>query len=95
MSKIYYQGETMRQKVQVKDKDGVLLDPDTITITIRDPEDVEMVSAADMGKKATGIYDYGYFISADGVLGKWTTEVKAEKGFIAIEQDVFTVIEAL
>lgn len=95
MSKMYYQGETMQQKVEVRETNGALVDADTIVITIVDPEDTEQVSAEAMINDSTGKYYYNYLIAADAEKGEWKTEVKAMKGFTAIEQDEFTVMEAL
>ena len=95
MSKRYHQGETMGQTVDVTTVKGILTDPDTIVITIVDSEGVKKADAQDMAKEETGKYRYDYLIAADGALGKWCTEIKAVKGFTQIEQDEFTVMEAL
>jgi uncharacterized protein YfaS (alpha-2-macroglobulin family) len=94
MSKMYYQGETMRQSVEVTDTNGALINATSIVITIIDPEGTEQVSAAAMTNDSTGKYHYDYLIAADAEKGEWQTEVKAVKGFTAIEQDEFTVMEA-
>lgn len=95
MSKRYYQGETIKQNVELRDVDGVLVDPTSIVITIIDPEGTTKVDAQDMTKDETGKYYYDYLIATDAVTGRWETEVKAVKGFTQIEQDEFTVMEAL
>ena len=95
MSKMYYQGETMRQKAETRvASDGSLADPDTIVITIIDPEGTVKAAAQTMTKESTGKYRYDYLIATAAVTGKWTTEIKAVKGFTQIEQDEFTVMEA-
>lgn len=95
MSKRYYQGETMRQSVEVTDTDGALVDADSIVITIVDAEDTEQVSAQAMTNDSTGKYHYDYLIAADAEKGEWQTEIKAVKDFTAIEQDEFTVMETI
>jgi uncharacterized protein YfaS (alpha-2-macroglobulin family) len=95
MSKMYYQGETMPQAVEVRTTAGALVDPDTIVITIVDPEGTTEIDAQSMTKKVTGKYSYAYLLAVDALVGKWKTEIKAEKGFTQIEQDEFTVMEAL
>ena len=95
MSKMYYQGETMRQNVEVTDIAGKLVDADTIVITIIDPEETVQASAQAMTNDSTGKYYYDYLIATDALKGEWKTEIKAVKGFTAIEQDEFTVMEAL
>lgn len=95
MSKMYYQGETMRQSVELRDTTRALVDADTIVITIVDPEETVQVSAQAMTNDSTGKYHYDYLIASDAEVGKWKTEVKAVRGSIQIEQDEFTVMEAL
>jgi uncharacterized protein YfaS (alpha-2-macroglobulin family) len=95
MSKWYYQGETMSQTVEVRRATGALVDPDTIVITIVDPEGTTKIDAQSMMKDGTGEYRYDYLLAVDAEVGKWETEVKAVKGFTQIEQDEFTVMEAL
>ena len=95
MSKMYYQGETVRQSVEVRAVNKALTDPDTIVITIIDPKETVQVSAQAMTNDSTGKYHYDYLIATDAEKGKWKTEIKAMKGFTQIEQDEFTVMEAL
>ncbi len=95
MSKIYHQGETIRQKAHVTDVSKTLIDPDTIVITIIDSENSKKVDTQAMTKDVTGKYYYNYLIPTDAVVGVWTTEIKAVKGFTAIEQDQFTVVESI
>ena len=95
MSKIYHQGETIRQKAHVTDVSGTLINPDTIVITIIDSESTKKVDAQAMTNDVTGKYYYDHLIPTDAALGTWTTEIKAVKGFTAIEQDQFTVVEAI
>jgi uncharacterized protein YfaS (alpha-2-macroglobulin family) len=95
MSKMYYQGETMSQTVEVRITTGALVDPDTIVITIVDPEGATKIDAQGMTKDGTGEYSYDYLLAVDAEIGKWKTEIKAVKGFTQIEQDEFTVMEAL
>jgi len=95
MSKRYYQGETVRQNVEVTDVNGILVDPDTIVITIHDTEGTAKADEQTMTKDSTGKYHYDYLLDADALAGDWTTELKAVKGFTAIEQDEFTVMEAI
>ena len=95
MSKMYYQGETMRQSVEVTDTNGTLTNADSIVITIVDPEDTVQASAQAMTNDSTGKYHYDYLIAADAEKGEWQTEIKAVKGFTAIEQDEFTVMGAI
>lgn len=85
----------MRQDVEVTDRKGILIDADTIVITIVDPEETMKVDEQNMLHDDTGEYHYNYLLATDAVEGKWATEVKAIKGFTAIDQDEFTVVEAI
>lgn len=84
----------MPQKVEVRDKLKALVDPDTIVITILSPAGAG-IDEQNMTKDGTGKYHYDYLIATDAPIGKWRTEIKAVKGFTQIEQDEFTVMEAL
>ena len=95
MSKRYYQGETVRQNIEATDVNGILVDPDTIVITIHDTDGAVKADEQTMTKDSTGKYHYDYLLAADALVGEWTTEIKAVKGFTAIEQDEFTVMEAI
>ena len=93
MSKRYYQGETMRQSVEVMDEAGALVDPDSIVISIIPPAGVAS-DPVNMTKDSTGKYHYDYLLETDAEEGEWQTEIKAVKDFTAIEQDEFAVMGA-
>lgn len=95
MSRVYYQGETIRQKAHVTDVRGIFITPDTIVITIKDPIDTMIENGKNMVEDEKGKYYYDYLIPSDGMIGKWRTEIKAIKGYTAIEQDEFTVVEGI
>lgn len=94
MAKMYFQGETVRQKAEVTDTDRVHINPDTIVISIMDLIGTKKVDAEAMLQEDTGKYYYDYLIPVDAALGLWTVEIKAVKGFAAIEQDQFTVLDS-
>lgn len=95
MSKVYYQGETIREKAETKDIAGAYTDPDSIVITIRSPEGAIIINGEAMTPEDKGKFYYNYFILDDAEIGIWVVEVKATKGYIAVEQDEFTVLERL
>lgn len=95
MTKVYHQGETMRQNAYVTTRVGKFINPDTIVITIADSQNDKKVDAKAMDQGEVGMYYYEYPIPSDAALGKWKTEIKAQQGFIAIEQDEFTVVDAI
>jgi len=85
----------MRQKVEVTDVSKTLINPTSIVITIVDSESTKKVDAEAMINDSTGKYHYDHLIPTDAALGEWTTEIKAVKGFTAIEQDRFTVVDSI
>ena len=95
MADTYYQGETIKIKATIKDEDGTLTDPTTITVTIEDPNGTKQVDGATMTKESTGVYCYYYTLADDAVTGLWTIEVEASSGYPSIEQDTFRVVSAL
>ena len=94
MAKMYYQGETMRQKAEITDVGKNLVNPDTIVISILDVSGEKKVEDEVMINDDTGKYHYDYLIPTDALIGLWTVEIKAVKGFTAIEQDQFTVLDS-
>ena len=94
MAKMYFQGETVRQKAEVTDADRTRIDPDTIVVSIFDTIGIKKVDSQAMTKNFVGQYYYDYLIPVDAELGLWSVEIKAQLNFIAIEQDQFTVMES-
>jgi len=95
MSHVYYQGETVRQKAEVKNVSGMYIAPDTITITIKDPAGTLVATDEAMSEEDVGKYYYDYSILDEAEQGEWKTEVKAVKGYKAVEQDEFRVVARL
>lgn len=94
MAKMYIQGETVHQIAEVRNVDGTLIDPDTIVISITDLTGANKIDEEAMDKKGTGEYYHDYLVPTDALVGLWTVEIKAIKGFTAIEQDHFTVLDS-
>ena len=92
MSKVYVRGENVRQIAEVTDSTGAYLDPDSIVITIIDSEGSTQVDAQSMSKSDTGKYYFDFVIPVSAPCGDYKSEIKAVKGFTAIEQDHFTVV---
>lgn len=95
MTKMYFQGETVRQKADITDLSGAYFDPDPIVISITDTKGIKKVDVQAMIKDATGKYHYDYLIPTDAALGLWIVEVKAISESTAIEQDQFTVVDSI
>lgn len=93
----YHQGETFRQKANVKDiSDGSDMDPDTIVVTIVDSAGTKQIDAQAMERDEPGQYHYDYNLADDASVGEWNTEIEADRGgAIAIEQDIFRVLKKL
>lgn len=94
---IYYQGETFKQKANVKDiSDGSDMAPDMIVVTIVDSAGTKQIDAQAMVSDDIGWYHYAYNLADDATLGEWDTEVEANSGgAIAIKQDIFRVLKKL
>jgi len=92
---MWFQGETIRLKVTVKDESAALINPATTVVSITNPSGTSKVAAASMTNESTGVYYYDYTIPTTGVLGTWTYEVVASSGKPSIEQETFRVYEAL
>ncbi len=74
---IYEREETYDYDIEIRDEDGILIDPDTVKITITDPNGDDLVSLANMTQDDTGKYSYNYDIPATAEYGEWTTVVTA------------------
>lgn len=94
MARMYFQGESVHQIAEVRDVNGTLVDPDTIIISITDLTGANKVDEVAMDKEDTGEYSHDYLVPTDALVGLWTVEIKAIKGFTAIEQDHFTVLDS-
>jgi hypothetical protein len=75
---IYERSETYWQYEEIRDRDGALVDPSTVSLSIFDPCGVALVSDASMTKDDTGKYHYKYAISATAAYGFYRTLVTAE-----------------
>ncbi|MCK9569859.1 hypothetical protein M0R72_13025 [Candidatus Pacearchaeota archaeon] len=91
--KIYEAGETIPRAVLVK-FNGTLVDPDTITITITNPDEAVEVDAVAMTRDSVGTYHY-YFNPASPKVGRYTVLYKAvDDSFVAQLKDQFRVRSA-
>jgi uncharacterized protein YfaS (alpha-2-macroglobulin family) len=73
-----YQGETISRQLTFRDKDGALLDPDTITITIYNPTGASTTTPTASG--SGGVYTFDYTLASDAPVGTWVFTVAASKG---------------
>lgn len=73
--------ETVEVYVEVRNQADTLVDPDTsITVTILDSANTEIVAATGMTKDDTGKYVYYYTIGAAVAIGWWTALVIVTDG---------------
>jgi len=59
----------------VYDKDGNLVDPTSVTLTLVDADETKKVDGLAMTKAEVGIYDYYYNTAGDSAEGWWNGEV--------------------
>ena len=76
----YLAGGTIWVRAFVYDKDGNLVDPTSIKLTLVDADEEKKVDNLDMTKDITGIYDYYYNTSSDSSEGWWNGEVWTTDG---------------
>ena len=79
-------GETNFIKVNVKNESHVLVDPTSVSITIRSPCGTDLITAQAMSTSVTGVYEYYYGIAADALYGEYEIEI------IATSPSVYTNI---
>lgn len=86
-----FQGQTVSKEYTFKDKAGVLMDPDTITVKIIDPAGATAASPSMVG--GGGVYELNYNVEDDAEKGNWIIFVVAVKGtFTEKKLDVFEVL---
>lgn len=72
----YYPTKTYSTYVYFRDKDDALIDPDTTTVTIYDPEGTSQ-GTEDLDLVSVGKYELNYNIPADAIRGDWSYVVEA------------------
>ncbi|MCK9569542.1 hypothetical protein M0R72_11435 [Candidatus Pacearchaeota archaeon] len=88
--KIYESGDTIPRGVLVK-FNSILVDPDTITITITKPDGTVEINDTAMAKDSTGTYHY-YFNPTTPQIGVYTVLYKAvDDTFTAQLKDLFRI----
>jgi len=78
--------ETNFIKINIKNESHVLVDPTSVSITIRSPCGTDLITAQAMSTSATGVYEYYYEIAADALYGEYEVEI------IATSPSVYTNI---
>jgi uncharacterized protein YfaS (alpha-2-macroglobulin family) len=75
----FYPNETVSKSITFRDKDNALLDPDTTTVDIIDPNNTTIANPS-LSQISTGIYEMNYNIPLDATLGQWKVVITANKG---------------
>lgn len=74
-----FRGDTIAHRFKFKNSDLVLVDPDTLTIKIINPNGVLIDSidktGSEFSRQGAGIYNFLWNIPNDSVYGLWTLEV--------------------
>ena len=79
--KTYYAGDTVGKRFRFYDEDDAAVDPDTITVTIKDPSGtvVDTLEKADLTKEETGVYAMVWNLPSDATAGFWLMLVKGTR----------------
>ena len=88
---LYQAGETITITATITDSAGDPVDPSTVVISIKKPDDTLAVTDATMSSDVAGTYYYNYTIASD--TGYYHASVKAtgSSGRITIVPDSFRV----
>lgn len=75
----YQLGEHPEFIATIRDEDGNLADPTTVTISIKKPDGTMAITAQDMTKDSEGVYSYVYAIPSEttGIPGEYKLKVEA------------------
>jgi len=82
--KKYHPSDTLNETLHFTDADGEYFDPDSIDVTIRDPDGatVETLDEDDLTQDDTGQWILAYDLPADADTGTWSYTVKAVYGTV-------------
>jgi len=81
---VYYSGDTLNETLHFKDADGEYFDPDSIDVTVRDPDGTVMEEQDEdnLTQEDTGQWILTYDLPADSDSGEWSYTVKAVYGTV-------------
>lgn len=91
---IYERSETFVHRISIRDRNGLKVNPSTVSETIYDPCGTILVNSLSMSSDATGEYYYNYNIPANAYYGKYRTKViaKTSGANTAIYEDKFYIM---
>lgn len=78
--------ETNFIRVNIKNDSHTLVDPTSVSITIRDPCGTDLITAQAMSTSETGVYEYYYDIAADAIFGEYEVEIIATSPSVNINR---------
>lgn len=86
-------GESITPQITIKDADGNVYDPTSLTLKIYDPSGTleETIQKTSMTNPSVGVYYYAYTISTDADVGDWRYEWEAGSANTIIDSAYFTV----
>jgi uncharacterized protein YfaS (alpha-2-macroglobulin family) len=91
----YQLGETVRVDATITDEDGTATDPATVTVSIRGPDGVMLITDTSMTQDGVGLYHYDYTLISEtsGLVGKYTYKVECtgSGGQVTIKNSTFKV----
>lgn len=72
-------GETVTIRATIKDPEdsNKLVDPESVLLTIVNPDDTTVLSCRQMTKESVGVYVYKHTISVAAQIGGYTGNIKA------------------
>ncbi|MEM2107836.1 MAG: MG2 domain-containing protein [Candidatus Bathyarchaeia archaeon] len=93
MSQVF-QGETVSREYVFRDRSGVLLDPDSISVKVVNAVG-QVVATPELTRTGEGVYELHFNVPEDAVAGVWEIYVTASKGaFTRKHRDSFEVLAA-
>lgn len=88
----YQRDETVVLEIEYRTTDDVLVDPDTVTISVYEPDGTLLVTAQTATKESTGTYSYDVLVASDTDVGNYDVRWRAKTGTrYQIDKDVYEV----
>ena len=89
-----FQGQTISKQYTFTDKNGVLLDPDQISVKIIDPSGVVVATPA-LTRIGQGVYELNYTVAENAARGLWAIFLSATKSSnVEKKLEVFEVLQS-
>lgn len=94
---VYEFGETIRFAITIMDENDVLCTPETVTISIKRPNNTLDELNTSMINDSTGVYHYDFTANVDDTLGIYKINITAISSLnrVTITRDSFTLVASL